>query len=262
MLIQFTIFLFLFNSSTATDVKELKRMGITHVLNCAAPFREEMPLTPDLRDVMSNYYGVDTGLSFYEPLGFLPSQYLEIEADDDPEFDLSQYFKLTTRFIEGALDPFSANSSDDSPPSFLLDDEPLPTPPSCLDPSDSRLPSAFEFTNMYQAGFDSGLSRPQSNNSTASHRRSNTRPPAGRVLVHCREGYSRSPATVIAYLLLRERNPLPSLEEALRLVREHRNVCPNPGFLGQLVRLDRRLRLEEADIQMRKQLMLEEQENE
>ena len=237
-------------------------MGITHVLNCAAPFREEMPLTPDLRDVMSNYYGVDTGLSFYQPLAFLPSQYLEIEADDDPEFDLSQYFKLTTRFIESALDPFSSVSADDTPPSFLLDDEPLPSPPSCLDPTDSRLPSAFDFTTMFQASFDSGLSRPESNSSTASLRHSNTRAPTSRVLVHCREGYSRSPAIVIAYLLLREHDPLPSLEEALRLVREHRNVCPNPGFLGQLVRLDRRLRIEEADMQMRKQLMLEEQETE
>ena len=249
-------------SSTATDMKELNRLGINYILNCAAPYRDETPTGP--RDVMSNYLGVDTGLSFYKPLGFHPNQYMEIDAEDDPEFDLLPYFKQTTRFIENALNPSTVTSSDDSRPSFMLDDEPLPSPPASLDPSDSRRPSAIDFTVRRQTSVEPGPSRRTSAyESAASHSRhhSTTLPPTGRVLVHCREGYSRSPAIVIAYLLLRERDPLPSLEEALRLVREHRNVCPNPGFLGQLVRLDRRLRVEEADLQMRKQHLLEQQEN-
>lgn len=254
-------------------MKELKRLGITHVLNCAAPFRDDLP--PDHRDVMSNFYGVDTGLDFYKPLGFQPSQYLEIDADDDPEFDISQYFKTTTRFIESAIDPISIHSSDGgSRPSFLLAEEPMRSPSPSRDPTDSRRPSAaISFLARRQDSMEFAASRKQSSvelpvsrkqsafEQTTSHRLSTNRPPNSKVLVHCREGYSRSPTIVIAYLLLREHNPLPSLEEALRVVRERRNVCPNPGFLGQLVRLDRYLRIQEADQLMTRQRALEQQEN-
>lgn len=250
-------------------MKELKRLGITHILNCAAPCRgeeEEDASQPGPPDVMSNFYGVNTGVTFYKPLGFHHSQYFEIAADDDPEFDLSQYFKQTTRFIETALDPSVANNSGGFlKPSFLLADEPLlasssstslgPQQPASLSASvnlsDSRGSSTLDLSPVRrQASFDpNNLSRrPSAHDPPANHRHSTTRPPAtGKVLVHCREGYSRSPTITIAYLLLREREPLPSLEEALRLVREHRNVCPNIGFLGQLVRLDRHLRIEDAN---------------
>uniref|UniRef100_UPI00358F5559 dual specificity protein phosphatase 3 isoform X2 n=1 Tax=Myxine glutinosa TaxID=7769 RepID=UPI00358F5559 len=61
----------------------------------------------------------------------------------------------------------------------------------------------------------------------------------GRVLVHCREGYSRSPALVMAYLMLRQGM---RAREAVSVVRACRAVGPNDGFLKQLVTLDRCLR--------------------
>lgn len=58
---------------------------------------------------------------------------------------------------------------------------------------------------------------------------------AGRVLVHCARGISRSATLALAYLMIRERL---SLVAALELVCQHRNILPNAGFLEQLRRLD------------------------
>lgn len=66
---------------------------------------------------------------------------------------------------------------------------------------------------------------------------------AGKVLVHCAMGISRSATLVLAFLMIYENK---NLVEALKIVREHRGVCPNTGFLSQLRELDLRLMSEKG----------------
>lgn len=53
----------------------------------------------------------------------------------------------------------------------------------------------------------------------------------GKVLVNCKVGASRSATIVIAFLMLKRHQPV---QNAVRLVREKREICPNDGFLQQL----------------------------
>ncbi|KAI7805543.1 putative inactive dual specificity phosphatase 27-like [Triplophysa rosa] len=57
----------------------------------------------------------------------------------------------------------------------------------------------------------------------------------GKVLVHCLMGVSRSATLVLAFLMICEDL---TLMEAIKAVRQHRDICPNPGFLNQLRHLD------------------------
>ena len=60
----------------------------------------------------------------------------------------------------------------------------------------------------------------------------------GKILVHCRQGVSRSATIVLAFLMARRGMPL---KEALKTVHDERNVCPNDGFLNQLIEYEAEL---------------------
>ncbi|KAM9847345.1 dual specificity protein phosphatase 13B-like [Aulostomus maculatus] len=74
----------------------------------------------------------------------------------------------------------------------------------------------------------------------------------GRVLVHCLMGVSRSATLVLAFLMIVEGL---QLQEAVAAVRQHRDICPNPGFLQQLRSLDMRLERERRRRQQRPQTL-------
>jgi protein-tyrosine phosphatase len=54
---------------------------------------------------------------------------------------------------------------------------------------------------------------------------------SGGILVHCHQGYSRSAAVVIGYIMSKEKL---SYAEAFASVRKKRIIGPNPGFVHQL----------------------------
>ncbi|XP_071104834.1 dual specificity protein phosphatase 3-like [Haliotis cracherodii] len=60
----------------------------------------------------------------------------------------------------------------------------------------------------------------------------------GKILVHCIQGVSRSATLAVAFLMLKRHM---TVKDALRFVRSHREVCPNTGFLQQLIKLDSQL---------------------
>ncbi|NWJ07718.1 DS13B phosphatase, partial [Crypturellus undulatus] len=67
----------------ARDKAQLSRMGISHIVDAAA-----------------GRFRIDTGPKFYKDL---PADYYGIEAEDNPNFDLSIYFYPVARYIRAAL---------------------------------------------------------------------------------------------------------------------------------------------------------------
>ncbi|KAM9188472.1 dual specificity protein phosphatase 13B-like isoform 1-T2 [Mergus octosetaceus] len=67
----------------ARDKAQLSQMGISHIVNAAA-----------------GRFRIDTGPKFYKDL---PVDYYGVEAEDNPNFDLSIYFYPVARYIRAAL---------------------------------------------------------------------------------------------------------------------------------------------------------------
>lgn len=59
----------------------------------------------------------------------------------------------------------------------------------------------------------------------------------GKILVHCREGFSRSSTIVLAYLM----STGMQLKLAVKQLRDHREIGPNDGFISQLIEYNKRL---------------------
>ncbi|XP_033887619.1 dual specificity protein phosphatase 13-like [Acipenser ruthenus] len=68
---------------TARDKGTLLNLGITHIVNAA-----------------HGIYHINTGAKYYSDTQM---HYLGVEADDDPEFDLSPFFYPTAKFIRAGL---------------------------------------------------------------------------------------------------------------------------------------------------------------
>ena len=84
---------------------------------------------------------------------------------------------------------------------------------------------------------------------------------SGKVVVHCVAGRSRSATIVIAYLLLRARDPFPSLEEAIRFVKSRRDISPYNEFLKQLMQLERQIQFNRQKSALEQIKHLGEEEN-
>ena len=72
------------NRKTALERPGLKEMGITHILNAAE----------------GKFNNVITGADYYSDMDI---QYLGVEADDTPSFNISQHFCPAADFIRDAL---------------------------------------------------------------------------------------------------------------------------------------------------------------
>lgn len=84
---------FAYCRDTAKDRYNLKKMGITHILNAAE----------------GTWNSVDTGPGYY---GDMDIVYYGVVAEDMPAFDLSQYFFSAAQFIHKTLiNPQSKNIS-------------------------------------------------------------------------------------------------------------------------------------------------------
>ncbi|XP_042501057.1 LOW QUALITY PROTEIN: dual specificity protein phosphatase PHS1-like [Macadamia integrifolia] len=103
--------------------------------------------------------------------------------------------------------------------------------------SDSQYHDLFEYKNFsISDNVDTNIS---SIFEEASYFIDHVEQSAGRVLVHCFEGKSRSATVVLAYLMLRKNF---TLSEAWNLLkRAHRRAQPNDGFAKMLLDLDKKL---------------------
>ncbi|XP_041829445.1 dual specificity phosphatase 29-like [Melanotaenia boesemani] len=72
------------DEQTAKDKYNLKKLGITHILNAAE----------------GTWNSVDTGPGYYSDMGIV---YYGVVAEDIPTFDLSQYFSSAAQFIQETL---------------------------------------------------------------------------------------------------------------------------------------------------------------
>lgn len=201
--------LYLGDKYNASDLEELRRLGVTHIINCAKDLPDafaEPPASPrpsssnDDNDNNNNHHKQDEGEEDddeddddgpIEVNGASEFTYYRCELNDSVHEDITAHFKPLFCFMDQVL-------SSKSPAS----------PRNCTSSSTSSTSSPNAL-------------RPNV------------------ILVHCSAGVSRSPTICVAYLQHRLRW---SLKKAFKFVRKARPmVAPNNGFLRALINYEHSL---------------------
>ncbi|ODN06112.1 Dual specificity protein phosphatase 13 isoform B [Orchesella cincta] len=84
--------IFIGDEHAAKDIDNLKRLGITHILNAAFVSSRTNCYDHGIVDTDPDWYAVRE----------YNCEFLGIDAIDNPEFDLSQFFEDAADFIESA----------------------------------------------------------------------------------------------------------------------------------------------------------------
>ncbi|CAG0899138.1 unnamed protein product [Darwinula stevensoni] len=223
--------LFIGDSPTALCTSGLREMGITHVLNAAQG-----------RRTTDGYDGyVNTNAFYYSHAGIA---FLGVPAPDFVSFRLTPFFRDAADFIDRALEEqgesWTAKSKEtlerlemthvvnaaqgrDEEMLYVDTDQAfyegmgIPILFVGVEAVDATACQIRRFFDPVAGFIDDALSR------------------NGRVLVHCREGISRSATLVLAFLMIKRNY---TVQEAVRLVRSKREIIPNEGFLQQLCDLN------------------------
>jgi dual specificity phosphatase 3 len=186
--------IFVSEAGPALSPASLVATKFTHVLNCCEG---------------TSRFHVDTGPSFYPP----SISYLGIPAVDSTSFQIYNFFEDTSRWESW----IPVASQCPYPLSTLL----LHFWSVCLHVPSHLVCCVHSLAPVNQSGHSLADLRFISSAS------------GGRVLVHCREGVSRSATIVLAHMVLGGS----SLPSALQTLRRGRSVHPNEGFVRQLAHL-------------------------
>ncbi|XP_066047562.1 dual specificity phosphatase 29 isoform X1 [Chamaea fasciata] len=223
----------------ARDKAQLSRMGISHVVNAAA-----------------GRFRINTGPKFYNDL---PVDYYGVEAEDNPNFDLSIHFYPVAQYIRAAL-----NSPRVLKKLLDLHDSCCLTRKTALDRYSLEKAGFTHILNAAhgQRNVDTGPEYyssmsleyhgveaddlPTFNLSQFFYSASKfidnaLQDERSKVLVHCAMGRSRSATLVLAYLMIYKNM---TVVDAIEQVSRHRCILPNRGFLKQLRELDIELALQ------------------
>jgi len=217
--------LYLGDKYNASDLEELERLGVTHIVNC----------TKDLADAFAGGSSSPASLNQHRrSFGKQPTPHQtptdSNDLTDGPATE-EEEAELGTKQTRRTFTYYRCPLNDSANENLL-----------------AQLPSTFEFIDRALSGNYTSATPPSSEKegsklttgtetvvSTSSPRKTRNV-----VLIHCNAGVSRSPAVCIAYLQYRFGWPL---KKAHKFVRQARiATAPNNGFLKALVDYEYKLR--------------------